>query len=637
VSLAGVRKAVRRAHRGELDETGALFVEHLDRVAAAVAAAGGTRAQQLAVYLVCAGHRGSLRPVPGSLHLAADVVSLVDALTWRRWEAAEQFVDRVRGCPGALAVLLADLDDLDRPDPRAMDGDRRDRALRDHVRRLRKAIDSPTEAATESDLDSEVAALSGQPPDRRAAAIALGRLGDPRAGAALIGAYLDLEARGVDRRRADVLAVHEAIRRLARDPSALTDPAWVDQLVELARGSNDALRAIAIGGLASTRDPARQPLLVASLHDPHPAVVAAAVDGLDASTADRVFDALVRLLESQGPSTLWVRRAAVAKIAATDRSERGAVLAEALGRLAGGESGTAHEIARALARIEDRTVVAALIAQVAARTPCMDAAVFVLGGLRASAAVGPIGGAMRTFGDRGGYLAVACATALGKIGSPEGVPALVAALGHPSADVRDHALRALARIGGPDASMAAMRASDDGDPIVRERAVRVLARWGGPETIGRLAALCDGPHVRVAVAGLARLADDSVAPTLIRVLTTTTDRRTRHLAGRALVRCGSGVRLTLSGHTDPVVRRAVAWVLSQRGLRADQSQLIDALRDRDEYVRARAARGLGRMGAAEAADALDRSQGDPSPLVRANVVSALAALGRPGPREQFAP
>jgi HEAT repeat protein len=41
------------------------------------------------------------------------------------------------------------------------------------------------------------------------------------------------------------------------------------------------------------------------------------------------------------------------------------------------------------------------------------------------------------------------------------------------------------------------------------------------------------------------------------------------------------------------------------------------------------------MGAAEAVDALDRSLGDPSPLVRANVVAALAALGRP--HEQSAP
>jgi HEAT repeat protein len=635
VRLAGVRRAVRRAHRGQLDETGALLVEHLDRVAGAVAAAGGTRAQQLAVYLVCAGHRGPLRPDPGGLHLTADVVSIVDALTWRRWEPAEKFVDRVRACPGALEVLLADLDDLDRPDPRAMDGDHRARALRSDVRRLRKAIDSPTEATTESDLDAEVAALSGQPSDRRAAAIALGRRGDPRAGVALIAAYLELEARGVDWRRADVPAVHESIRRLARDPAALVDPAWVDRLVELARGSNGALRAIAVGGLASTRDPVWQPLLAASLQDPHPGVVVAAVDGLDASTADREFDALVRLLGSTGRDTVWVRRAAVAKIAATDRSERGAVLAAALGRLTGGENGTAHEIAQALVRIGDRTVVAALIEQVAARSPCRDAAVFVLGELRASVAVGPVGEALREVGDRDGWLAVACATALGKIGLPDGVQALVAASDHPSADVRDHVLRALARIGGPNAAAAAMRACDDGDPVVRERAARVLARWGGSEAVGRLAALCDGPHVRVAVAGLARVADDSVAPTLIRVLTTTTDRRNRHLAGRALVRCGSGVRLALSGHTDPVVRRAVAWVLSQRGLRADQSQLIDALRDRDEYVRARAARGLGRMGAAEAVDALDRSLGDPSPLVRANVVAALAALGRP--HEQSAP
>jgi len=443
-------------HRGEIDEMGALYVEHLDRVAAAVAAAGGTPAQQMAAYLQCVGLPGPVQRERIAQHLPAEVVTLVKALSRDRWERAEQFVDRVMACAGALPVLLADIGDICRPDPVDVVGDHRRRNLLNEMRRLRAAINrranpeagSEEDASAEDRLDAAIAALSGGESDRRTAAIRLGRLGDPRAGGPLIAALLDLDSTGVDWRRGDAIAVREAISRLASNPSALSDPAWVDQLVELCRSPSDALRAIAIHGLALTGDAAHQPLMIAALTDLHPGVVAAAVDGLDTTTADHVFDSLVAMLASEGREMVWVRRAAARKLAATDRPERVAILAAALGTLSAGDNGTAHEIAHALVRAGDRSVIATLTGQITAHVSCRHAAAFVLGEFRAREAVGAISEALRNAGRWDLLRAVACAEALGKIGSPQAVPALIAAVDQPSADVRDHALRAMARIGG---------------------------------------------------------------------------------------------------------------------------------------------------------------------------------------------
>ncbi|MFJ9778727.1 HEAT repeat domain-containing protein [Amycolatopsis sp. NPDC101161] len=82
------------------------------------------------------------------------------------------------------------------------------------------------------------------------------------------------------------------------------------------------------------------------------------------------------------------------------------------------------------------------------------------------------------------------------------------------------------------ATPAALKAADDVHPVVRARAYRMLAKHGDHRALGRLTAACDSRHVHTALTGLARLADDSVAPTLVQVLLTTEERRVRKLAGR---------------------------------------------------------------------------------------------------------
>jgi HEAT repeat protein len=253
----------------------------------------------------------------------------------------------------------------------------------------------------------------------------------------------------------------------------------------------------------------------------------------------------------------------------------------------------------------------------------------VLGHLRVAEATSELIDALREADD---WQAMFVLEALGKIGSLEAAPAIVAMLDRGSARVREGALLALSHIGGPLVVPAALTATDDGDPFVRQRAVRVLAKHGDHRALGRLAAACDGWHARIALTGLVRLADASVAATLVQVLVTTTDRRTRKLAGRALVH--SGAQPYLSGwDPDPLVRRALVWVVGQRAAGAgsdDLYVLINAMKDEDELVRSRAAAALGRITDLKTMAPLIGALRDPKPRVRAN---AATALGRTAPAD----
>lgn len=143
-----------------------------------------------------------------------------------------------------------------------------------------------------------------------------------------------------------------------------------------------------------------------------------------------------------------------------------------------------------------------------------------------------------------------------------------------------------------------------------------------------MAAACDGRHVHTALTGLARLADDSVAPTLVQVLLTTDERRVRKLAGRILARSGTRHYYLPSRHSDPLVRRAIVWVIGQRADPAHIRTLADALKDGDELVRSRAAAALGRLTHEKTLPLLTEALRDPRSRVRAN---AATALGRTAP------
>ncbi len=321
----------------------------------------------------------------------------------------------------------------------------------------------------------------------------------------------------------------------------------------------------------------------------------------------------MELLRQPGDEWRHVRRQAAGRLVGIDEPAAYAALVEALGSRD-----------RAVAAIAARHVAAVpeLIRQLADRQ-AGDAMAGALGRLRAPEARIPLTATLATAGDHI-LLAVACIVALARIDAAGSVPAFVAAAAHDHRDVRIHALRALHRAGGTEAGRAALTATDDPDPEVRATAVRVLARWGGPDAVGRLCALTDGIHVTAAVTGLLRLADPASLPTLLDVVRRVPDRRTRHLAGRAIARIGRPVHLY---GRDPRVRRVAIWLTGLLPGHGALHTLTRALRDPDELVRSRAAAALATLGDPAAAEALREALSDVSPRVRANSVTALHVLG----------
>ncbi|KOX20209.1 hypothetical protein ADK67_30500 [Saccharothrix sp. NRRL B-16348] len=442
-------------------------------------------------------------------------------------------------------------------------------------------------------------------------------------GEVLVARLVQLEPTGGRTRSAARTDAYKELFEHAHDKALLSDPAGNRWLAAMTAHPVRAVRTIAISALAGVPDPAHQTIMVRALSDPDPAVVGSAVRGLTARTVAEVFDHLVALVNRPGPTWAWPRRHAGWRIAESSHPRRLGILADAL---AHADNGGAHDIAHALARAGDPRFAPALIEHLRSRAPGGCAVAFALGHLRVADATGALVDALHTADVT---QTVSVLEALAKIGADEAAPAVHSMLDHRQAFVREAALLTLARLGGPLVVPAALAATDDGDPAVRERAIRVLAEHGDHRALGRLAAACDGRHVRVALKGLVRLAEPSVAPTLSEVLVTTTDRRTRKLAGQALARIGAPPHLP-TWHRNRVVRRAAVWVVGQRADAKDAHVLLRALQDEDELVRARAAFALGRIPIAEALAPLTEALDDARPRVRA---SAATALGRISPAD----
>ncbi len=280
MNLAGAQRLARRLHRGEIGETGRAYVDHLERVAALVAAEGGDERQQMAAWLHGTRRVGLLPRDLAALGVPGRVIQIVAVLTPRQlWEQAGVRAARVRGCPGAALVLHADVTDLCRPEARAASPG----SWQYQADRYRDLLDQ---------ADVRV-------PDT---------VGDVRAAGPLIAAYRAASA-GDPRWSNGKHWLAGALSKIAASRRHQADSGWVATLVRLAADRDPFLRATAIRGLAGLTE--HEQLIIGALSDPSPQVVDAALGSL--SGIGELAEKLTSIAGRLEPEWTWApppRRAA---------------------------------------------------------------------------------------------------------------------------------------------------------------------------------------------------------------------------------------------------------------------------------------------------------------------------------------
>ena len=360
MNLAGAERLARRLHRGEIDDVGGAYLDHLARVAAVVAAEGGDERQQMAAWLHGASRTG-LRPgdltefgVPGR------VIQILQALTPSHpWEPARERALRITSCPGAALVLLADV--IDQARAARQPGTWRYQA--DRYRDLLNAAGLPIPESLRDTERTDRAAtasvlltrLEADHPGRWAAVRELGALGDLRAAGPLIQAYLAAKA-GDPRWAKGQSQLSYALSQIAAQRRHQDDPAWVRTLAGLAAHRDDFLRATAIRGLAGLAE--YQHLITDALSDDSPMVVNAALESL--STTDGLTGKLAEIAGRLEPTWTWPRRSAVRLLVQAGYPQARTVLLTAL---AADGIGLGKDMIKLVAHDHDPSVIPALISQ----------------------------------------------------------------------------------------------------------------------------------------------------------------------------------------------------------------------------------------------------------------------------------
>jgi HEAT repeat protein len=342
---------------------------------------------------------------------------------------------------------------------------------------------------------------------RRAAAWALGWIGDAAAVPGLLAALRDAEE---DVRRAAAAALGE-----------IGDAAAVPGLLAALRDADADVREAAAAALGWIGDAAAVPGLLAALRDADADVRrtaaaalrrigdAAAVSGLLAALRDADADvreaaalrwigdaaAVPGLLAALRDASWYVREAAAAALGQIGDK---AAVPGLLAALRDAEEDVRRAAAAALGEIGDAAAVPGLLAALGdAEEDVREAAAAALGEIGDAAAVPGLLAALR---DADWYVREAAAAALGQIGAPA-VPGLLAALRDAEEDVREAAAKALEQIGAPAVPglLAALR---DADWVVRREAAEALGEIGDAAAVsGLLAALRDADwRVRQAAA-----------------------------------------------------------------------------------------------------------------------------------------
>jgi HEAT repeat protein len=257
-----------------------------------------------------------------------------------------------------------------------------------------------------------------------------------------------------------------------------------------------------------------------------------------------------------------------------------------------------------------RAAVPALVAQLDGEDlETRQAAAAALGRIGSPEAVPPL---LAALADAPG-LAVVAAAALGAIGERSAFGPLLELLAHPDAGVRHAAIAALNSLGHPELPDRVAELLEAPEPHVREAAARIAGYFGYAHCAGALLRMCDDPDERVRRAALENIV--FCAP---------------ELAADALADAlaGGGVQ----------VRAAAAQAAAHLGGPAAVALVGSALDDSDPWVRYCAARAAAQLDTTRLASRLTRLAADgAAPHVRVASIDALGRTGSEGAAAALAP
>jgi HEAT repeat protein len=303
---------------------------------------------------------------------------------------------------------------------------------------------------------------------RRAAAEALGKIGDPQAIPALLEALKDRDG-DVRRAVADALGI-------------IGDPQAIPALLEALKDENWWVHQAAMEALGEIGDPA-VPALMEALKNKDEDMRYAAVGWALVKIGVPAIPALLEALKDENRNVRYVA-------------------ANALGMI-----GNRQAIPALIQAIKDKDV-----RQAAARA---------LGMSGDPQAIPALMEALKNKDEDMRY-AAAVAWALGKIGDPQALPALLEALKAEEWQVRAAAARALGEIGDPQALPALLEALKDRDENVRQSATEALGEIGDPQALPVLLETLKAAkdwQVRLAVAeALWKIGDPQALHTLLEAL-----------------------------------------------------------------------------------------------------------------------
>lgn len=606
MGMAKVRRIAACAHRGQITAGGELFSVHLERIARMVGELDGSPVAQQTAWLYAVPSTGTSLADLTRQGISARVLRAVEAL---QPHDPGPTIDRVTRVKEAALVYYAVLVDQYRWPGRRV-------GFPDVGARLADQLGMPWPPQGAALRDVETEDLQAPAADFEGhwerLAPRLGRRGDVRAIPALFTGYQEVIEDAA--RRCCLAPLRGAIFAIVTMPANAGSPP-VAELIERWWDSEDRWEAYtAVSALAAAGDPANRQRLLRKATAEDPGLVGVAIKGLNGDSEPREIAVLRSIVTRPGPEWRWARAAAATRLTAIGGPDADA----ALRQRQFGPVDPPWRWDRTWLRQHGSAAIPWLLERLP-EPPWSFEATFALGEIRAVEAVASLCDIARI-----ASYPVAQIEALGKIGSVEAGPTLVALLGHAHPDVRDHALRALNRIGGPDVADAAIAACDDPHPLVRDRAARVLVRHGDQSAVPQLIRLCDGRHAAAAANALTRIGDPRALPTLWHLFSTAHDRTTRHAAGRGLGRIDGPQQWLHS--TDSHIQRAYIWLLGHKPNWHTKHQLEAAIRASDPIVRARAAEAYARLGDPANAELVKGLLTDPDPRVRANAATATGHL-----------